>query len=94
MIAEKVTEIYKCGVGDGVNRGSFTVSKKNPAEAVNEGAVEIFVPIPGGEVQMKARCTTVSDEKSFHQTTEVEAAINGQRHFHKNWRVRVPRGLC
>jgi len=94
MIAEKVTEIYKCGVGDGVNRGSFTVSKKNPAEAVNEGAVEIFVPIPGGEVQMKARCTTVSDEKSFHQTTEVEAAINSQRHFHKSWRVRVPRGLC
>ena len=94
MIAEKVTEIYKCGVGDGVNRGSFTVSKKNPAEAVNEGAVEIFVPIPGGEVQMKARCTTVSDEKSFHQTTEVEAAINSQRHFHQSWRVRVPRGLC
>jgi len=91
MIAETVTESYKCGVGAGVNRGSFTVSKKNPAEAVNEGTVEFFVPIPGGEVQMKARCTTVSDEKSFHQITEAEAAITGQRHFHKSWRVRVLR---
>mgnify|MGYP007094223377 FL=1 len=40
---------------------------------------------------MKARCTTVSDEKSFHQITEAEAAITGQRHFHKSWRVRVRR---
>ena len=46
MIAETVTESYKCGVGAGVNRGSFTVSKKNPAEAMNEGAVEFSFPFP------------------------------------------------
>jgi putative CocE/NonD family hydrolase len=72
-------------------RASFTVSLKNPAEAVMTGTRQLVISKAGTEVRVEAQCVTSSDAATFRHLVEVEVTVNGKRHFNKGWTVVVPR---
>ena len=77
----------------GVNRSSFTVSQKDPADATIQSSYEFPVPLLGSDVNVSAQSTLASDKASYRHLVEIEITINGMRHFHKSWSVTVPRKL-
>ena len=77
----------------GVNRSSFTVSQKDPADAVIRSSYEFPLPLPGSDVNVSAQSTLVSDAVTYRHMVEVEITVNGMRHFNKSWSVTVPRKL-
>ena len=81
------------GPGGTSNRTSFTVSGKNPAEAVLRGSYEYVINRPESDIKVEAQCVTASDAKTFRHLVEVEVTVNGKRHFNKSWSVQAPRGL-
>ena len=72
---------------------TFTVSNKNPGEAVMKATRELVVSKPGSEIKVEAQSVTSSDTKVFRHLVEVEVLVNGKRHFQKSWSVVEPRGL-
>jgi putative CocE/NonD family hydrolase len=72
-------------------RASFTVSSKNPAEAVMRGTSQLIISKPGVQITVDAQCVTSSDAATFQHLVEVEVTVNGRRHFNKSWSVVVPR---
>ena len=77
----------------GVNRSDFTVSQKNPADAVIRSSYEFSVPLTGSDVTVRAQSVLVSDKVTYRHMIEVEITVNGMRHFNKSWSVTVPRRL-
>ena len=90
-VNETATYSYKVPVGKGINCGSFTVSQKNPAEAVVKATAEYEVETHHATIAMAVQTVTSSDANAFHHLVEVEAKVNGKRHFNKSWAVSVPR---
>lgn len=78
---------------DGVNRSSFRVSQKDPAEAVIRSSYELPVPLSGSDLVVNAQATLVSDKSTYRHMVEVEITVNGMRHFNRSWSVTVPRKL-
>jgi hypothetical protein len=72
---------------------TFTVSAKNPAEAVMTATQDFLVSKPDMQVKVEAQCVTSSDTNSFRHLVEVEVTVNGKRHFSKSWSVQAPREL-
>ena len=77
----------------GINRSSFTVSHRDPAEAVIRSSYEFPVPLLNSEVNVSAQSTLASDKAAYHHMVEVDITVNGMRHFNKSWSVTVPRKL-
>jgi putative CocE/NonD family hydrolase len=73
------------------NQSRFTVSMKNPADATMKGTGAVVVSRPDLEIRVEAQCVTVSTAATFRHLVEVEATVNGKRHFNKSWTVVVPR---
>ena len=42
---------------------------------------------------VEANESLTSDLEAFHFLSQVEVTVDGKRHFHKSWRVSVPRKL-
>jgi hypothetical protein len=72
---------------------TYTVSSKNPGQAVMKATRELIVSKPDSEIKVQAQCVTSSDAKVFRHLVEVEVLVNGKRHFEKSWSVVVPRDL-
>ena len=72
---------------------SFTVSSKDPANAVLKARAIRTVNRPESRIQVEANETTSSDALSFRHLVQVEILVNGKRHFQKSWSVTVPRKL-
>ena len=72
---------------------SFTVSSKNPANAVLKARALRTVGRPESRIQVEANETTSSDALSFRHLVQIEILVNGKRHFQKSWSVTVPRKL-
>ena len=72
---------------------SFTVSSKEPANAVLKGRTIRSLNRPGMKVRVEANEVTSSDRSAFHHVGQVEVTVNGKRHTNKSWSVSVPRKL-
>jgi len=72
---------------------SFTVSSKEPANAVLKARTIRSMDRPGMEVRVEANEVTRSDSKAFHHMGQVEVRVNGKSHTNKSWSVSVPRKL-
>ena len=72
---------------------SFTVSSKEPANAVLKARSIRSMNRPDMEVQVEANEVTTSDRSAFHHVGQVEVRVNGKRHTNKSWSVTVPRKL-
>jgi len=90
IINETTTVEHRSGGG----HASFTVSSRNPAEAVAKGTMERVVKHPGTEIRVQSQCITTSNRTSFRHLVEVEVTVNGRPHFSKSWSVSVPREFC
>ena len=92
-INETATAQFGARFGAGTNNAKFTVSSRDPAQAVAQADADITCELPGKEVVVKAQCVTSSDEASFHHVVDVNITINGMPHFTKGWSASVPRGV-
>ena len=72
-------------------RSSYTVSRKNPADASLNATHEYTLNRPDGTIKVEAHEVVASDISSFRYLTQVQVTVNGKRHFNKSWRVSVPR---
>lgn len=72
---------------------TFTVSTRNPAEAVMNATQDFLVSKSDMQVKVQAQCVTASDATSFRHLVDVEVTVNGKRHFNKSWSVQVPREM-
>ena len=90
IINGTTTSSYQTKIG-GPNCARFTVSSKDPAEAVVKATYQYAVKRPEMEISVEAQCVTVSDLTTFHHLVEVEIKVNGKRHFNRSWSVSVPR---
>ena len=87
---ERVSEI---GPAPGLAHSTYTVSRRNPAETVLKARYVYEVPPAGSGMTVEANESLTSDLDSFHFVSQVEVTVNGKRHFHKSWRISVPRKL-
>lgn len=74
-----------------INRGSFTVSAREPAQAIARGNSTCGYTYEGQEIEVQAECVTTSDRSAFHHVVLVEITVNGRRYWSKSWAVSVPR---
>jgi predicted acyl esterase len=91
LIRKTATVQIKTLSGIGINRSSYTVRIDRPAEAAVVSEFEYPMDRPGLSIRVRSQCTTRSDEKALHQTTQVEITINGWPHWSKSWSVSAPR---
>ena len=71
----------------------MTVSKREPAVASAVSTMVRRFEYLGQKIDVTARCVTASDEHSFHHTSDVEATIGGERHWHRQWQSSSARQL-
>jgi hypothetical protein len=94
LVNESATVSYRARCGTGENRSEFTVSRRNPAQAV----VKASYKMEAGSGQMtfvvRTQAVTASDERAFHHVVDAEITINDRPHFQKQWSVSVPRRFC
>ncbi len=90
-INETTTAAFEANGGSGALRGSFTVSARNPAEAVAKASYRRDYSTPTMQVEAETQCTTTSDETTFRHLVQVQVTVNGKCHFEKSWSVSVPR---
>lgn len=91
LINQTTTTAFEDNRGSGVLRASFTVSARNPAEAVATASYHHDYSTPTLPVEIETQCTTTSDETTFRHLIQVQATVNGKPHFQKSWSVSVPR---
>jgi hypothetical protein len=76
---------------------TFTVSDRDPANAVMKSTYEYTVPNPDGDIKddikVEAQSVTASDEKAFRHMLDVQVTVDGKTHFTKSWTLSVPRTL-
>jgi putative CocE/NonD family hydrolase len=72
---------------------TFTVSDRNPAEAVMKSTFDYTVAQPDGEIKVKTQSITTSDEKVFRHIMDLEITVDGKPHFSKSWTLSIPREL-
>jgi hypothetical protein len=94
LIKDAVTVSIRTLSGIGVNRSSYTVHVRRPADAVVQSEFEYPMDRPGMSIRVRAQCVTRSDSQAFHHLTEVEITVNGKPHWSKNWSMSVPRTGC
>jgi putative CocE/NonD family hydrolase len=93
LIADTQTMTYKVLYGTHwLNRGSYTVSARDPARTVARGDSRRVLFCQGREIAMDVQCVTTSDLLAIHHTVDLEVTIDGRRHFAKGWRASAPRG--
>jgi putative CocE/NonD family hydrolase len=88
-----VNETTTLTTANPAGRTSYTISSKNPGEAVMKATRELVVSKPDSEIKVEAQCVTSSDTKVFRHLVEVEVLVDGKRHFQKSWSVVAPRDL-
>jgi predicted acyl esterase len=94
LVGQTATVSYTTQSGIGINRSSFTVNVRRPAEAAVKSEFEYPLDRPGLSIRVCSQCTTRSDEQAFHHLTQVEITVNGRPYWSKSWAVSVPRPLC
>lgn len=77
----------------GASRATYTVSDLNPAEVVIENSIDYIIARSGGDIIMKVRMTTASDEREFRHRVDLEVTMDGKSRFSKSWAISVPRIL-
>ena len=97
LVDETVTatleRVSETGPAPGLAHSNYTVSRRNPAEAVLQARYVYEVPPAGSGMTVEANESLTSDLESFHFLSQVEVTLGGKRHFQKSWRVSVPRKL-
>ena len=81
------------GPAPGLAHSTYTVSLRNPADTALKARYVYEVPPAGSGMIVEATEVLSSDLESFHFLSQVEVTVDGRRHFHKKWRVSVPRTL-
>jgi len=69
----------------------MTIPTDNPANSSIKAFAEYTILTPQFEIEILSNTTTVGTVSKYHLTVEVEAKVNGSRHFSKSWSVTVPR---
>lgn len=72
---------------------SMVVLTANPANTFVKAIAEYAMIVPEAEIKLVAQAITAGTLTTFHHLVEVEAKINGKRHFSKSWSISVPRRL-
>ena len=93
IINDTGTVEYELSYAPGwTHSASFTVSARDPAQAVVRSESNRASRCRGQDIVVKARCTTSSDADEFHHEVDVEITVDGRPHFAKSWTAAVPRG--
>ena len=92
-VTATLERVSKTGPAPGLAHSTYTVSRCNPAETVLKARYVYEVPPAGSGMTVEANEYLTSDLDSFHFLSQVEVTVDGKRHFHKSWRVSVPREL-
>lgn len=74
-----------------INRGSFTVSARDPASAIARGYSTCGYSYGGQEIEVQAECVTTSDRSAFHHIVTVDITMNGKPYWSKSWATSVAR---
>ena len=74
-------------------QSSFTVSSRNPANAVLKAGAVYTITRPEMEIEVEANEVTTSDAATFRHLTAVEVRVNGKHYFDKSWSVTIPRQM-
>lgn len=69
----------------------MTIATDNPANSSIKALAEYTILTPQFEIEILSNTTTVGTLTKYHLMVEVEAKVNGARHFNKSWNVTVPR---
>jgi putative CocE/NonD family hydrolase len=79
--------------GGGDSHTTFTVSDRDPANAVMKSVVDYVVHQPDGVIDVQAQSLLTSDKKVFRHIMDINITVDGKQHFSKSWIVTVPRVL-
>lgn len=93
LIQQSLTCSYTTRSGVGVNRSTYTVSLREPANAHVVSEYEYPLERPGKSILARSRCVTRSDATSMHHETHVVISINGRPFWEKRWSESVGRAL-
>jgi uncharacterized protein len=72
---------------------TFTVSDKDPADAVMKDVVNYVVRQPDGVITVHTQSLLTSDDKVFRHILDLQITVDGKPHFSKSWTLVVPRAL-
>ncbi len=73
------------------NEATFTVSARNPAEAVLQSQGEFCCNYNDKRIVSRANCLTKSDTTAIHHSVDLVVTIDGEEFFRKKWDESVPR---
>jgi hypothetical protein len=69
----------------------FTVSDRDPAEAVASTTQEYEYNERGLVIKLRVHAVTASDSETFRHLVEVDITLDDKPYFRKNWTISVPR---
>lgn len=98
-MTEEVSGTWKKSASDSTktqteSRSTFTVSDKNPADAIEKSTSDMYIEFSGGmQIRIESGEVVVSDKDSFLYMPHVDVTVDGKEHFSKSWTIQVPRDL-
>jgi len=72
---------------------SMTIPTASPENTFVKAVAEYTIVVPEAEIKLVAQAITTGNSTTYHNLTDVEATIDGKRHFTKRWNITVPRRL-
>ena len=92
LVNDTVTCELASDAGAVRNRSLYTVSNRDPAQAVIDSRAGYSPAHPSLKIDVQATCQTASDANQFTHASEVVIRINGNDYFRKSWLDSRPRG--